>query len=219
MKLSLKEIKEQLKQMLLEMSVVKTDKGVLEYEGDELAVGTALTIVNDEDPDVKELANGEYVLEDGRTLIVESGELKEIVEAPEVEPVEVVEEPTEETEPEVVEEPTEEVEPEVVEEPTEEVEPEVVEEPTEEETPAEEEAEPEVVEEPTEEDTRIAELEAKIAELEALIAELTGNFKTLFSTVEKMSLAKPVTEEFENIKTTKKTGNSKLDKFLTKYGN
>ena len=208
MKLSLKEIKEQLKQMLLEMSVVKTDKGVLEYEGDELAVGTALTIVNDEDPEVKELANGEYVLEDGRTLIVESGELKEIVEAPEVEPVEVVEEPTEE-----------ETEPEVVEEPTEEVEPEVVEEPTEEETPAEEEAEPEVVEEPTEEDTRIAELEAKIAELEALIAELTGNFKTLFSTVEKMSLAKPVTEEFENIKTTKKTGNSKLDKFLTKYGN
>ena len=197
MKLSLKEIKEQLKQMLLEMSVVKTDKGVLEYEGEELAVGTVLTVVDEENPEVKEIANGEYVLEDGRTLVIAEGELKEIIEAPEVQPVEVVEEPTEE------ETPAEEVaEPEVVEEtPAEEV----VEEPT------EEEAEPEVAE-PSEVETKVAELEKKVAELEAKIAELVGSF-------EKMSLAKPVTEEFENVKTPKKTGNAKLDKFLSKYGN
>lgn len=194
---SLKEIKEELKQMLIGFSVVKTNEGVLEYEGEELAVGTVLTVVDEENPEVKEIANGEYVLEDGRTLVIAEGELKEIIEAPEVQPVEVVEEPTEE------ETPAEEVaEPEVVEEnPAEEV----VEEPTEEET------EPEVAE-PSEVETKVAELEKKVAELEAKIAELVGSF-------EKMSLAKPVTEEFENVKTPKKTGNAKLDKFLSKYGN
>lgn len=191
--MKLSEIKNELRKILMQFSVVKTDKAVLQYEGDELIVGTVVKIENEDG--TEEIPTGEYVMEDGRTLVVENGEVKEIVEAPEVEPVEVVEpetEPTEEvTEPEVVDEtPAEETT-----EPTEEVT-----EPTEEETPAEE-------AEPTELEKKITELEGKIAELEGKIAELVGRF-------EKMSIAKPAVEEFEQIKKVKKTGVSKIDRFL-----
>jgi hypothetical protein len=188
--MKLSEIKNELRKILMQFSVVKTDKAVLQYEGEELIVGTVVKIENEDG--TTEIPTGEYVMEDGRTLVVENGEVKEIIEAPEVEPVEVVEpeaEPTEEeTEPEVVEEtPTEET-----------VEPEA--------EPAEEETEPEQAE-PTELEKKVAELEGKIAELEGKIAELMGSF-------EKMSVAKPAVEEFEQIKTIKKTGISKVDKFL-----
>lgn len=184
--MKLSEIKNELRKILMQFSVVKTDKAVLQYEGDELIVGTVVKIENEDG--TEEIPTGEYVMEDGRTLVVENGEVKEIVEAPEVEPVEVVEpetEPTEEvTEPEVVDEtPAEETT-----------------EPTEDETPAEE-------AEPTELEKKIAELEGKIAELEGKIAELVGRF-------EKMSIAKPAVEEFEQIKKVKKTGVSKIDRFL-----
>ena len=188
--MKLSEIKNELRKILMQFSVVKTDKAVLQYEGEELIVGTVVKIENVDG--TTEIPTGEYVMEDGRTLVVENGEVKEIIEAPEVEPVEVVEpeaEPTEEeTEPEVVEEtPAEET-----------VEPEA--------EPAEEETEPEQAE-PTELEKKVAELEGKIAELEGKIAELMGSF-------EKMSVAKPAVEEFEQIKTIKKTGISKVDKFL-----
>lgn len=188
--MKLSEIKNELRKILMQFSVVKTDKAVLQYEGEELIVGTVVKIENEDG--TTEIPTGEYVMEDGRTLVVENGEVKEIIEAPEVEPVEVVEpeaEPTEEeTEPEVVEEtPAEET-----------VEPEA--------EPAEEETEPEQAE-PTELEKKVAELEGKIAELEGKIAELMGSF-------EKMSVAKPAVEEFEQIRTIKKTGISKVDKFL-----
>lgn len=188
--MKLSEIKNELRKILMQFSVVKTDKAVLQYEGEELIVGTVVKIENEDG--TTEIPTGEYVMEDGRTLVVENGEVKEIIEAPEVEPVEVVEpeaEPTEEIiEPEVVEEtPAEET-----------VEPEA--------EPAEEETEPEQAE-PTELEKKVAELEGKIAELEGKIAELMGSF-------EKMSVAKPAVEEFEQIKTIKKTGISKVDKFL-----
>lgn len=188
--MKLSEIKNELRKILMQFSVVKTDKAVLQYEGEELIVGTVVKIENEDG--TTEIPTGEYVMEDGRTLVVENGEVKEIIEAPEVEPVEVVEpeaEPTEEeTEPEVVEEtPAEET-----------VEPET--------EPAEEETEPEQAE-PTELEKKVTELEGKIAELEGKIAELMGSF-------EKMSVAKPAVEEFEQIKTIKKTGISKVDKFL-----
>ena len=191
--MKLSEIKNELRKILMQFSVVKTDKAVLQYEGDELIVGTVVKIENEDG--TEEIPTGEYVMEDGRTLVVENGEVKEIVEAPEVEPVEVVEpetEPTEEvTEPEVVDEtPAEEIAPEEVAEP----------EPTAEETPAEE-------AEPTELEKKITELEGKVAELEGKIAELVGRF-------EKMSIAKPAVEEFEQIKKVKKTGVSKIDRFL-----
>ena len=188
--MKLSEIKNELRKILMQFSVVKTDKAVLQYEGEELIVGTVVKIENEDG--TTEIPTGEYVMEDGRTLVVENGEVKEIIEAPEVEPVEVVEpeaEPTEEeTEPEVVEEtPAEET-----------VEPEA--------EAAEEETEPEQAE-PTELEKKVAELEGKIAELEGKIAELMGSF-------EKMSVAKPAVEEFEQIRTIKKTGISKVDKFL-----
>lgn len=186
----LKEIREELKQILMQFNVVKTNKGILEYSDEELIVGTVVKIENEDS--TTEIPTGEYVMEDGRTLVVENGEVKEIIEAPEVEPVEVVEPETEPTE--------EETEPEVVEETP-------AEEETEPETePAEEETEPEQAE-PTELEKKVAELEGKIAELEGKIAELMGSF-------EKMSAAKPAVEEFEQIKKIKKTGVEKVDRFL-----
>lgn len=191
--MKLSEIKNELRKMLLNFNVVKTNNGVLEYEGEEIIVGTVLTVVDAENPDVKELANGEFVMEDGRTLVIESGEVKEIIDAPEVQPVEVVE-PEVAPEEEVVEPEAEPTEPEVVE-------------------PEEEVVEPEVVE-PTELETKVADLETKVAELEKLIGELTGNYTTLYSTVEKMSLAKPAVEEFESVKKVNKTGDARIDRFL-----
>lgn len=187
--MKLADIKKELKKMLLNFSVVKTDKGVLEYEGEELEVGAVLTIVDESDSEVKEPANGEYILEDGRTLVVVDGELKEIVEPKEEEPSEE-EKPEEET---VVEEEikTEEEEPKVEEE--------VVE---------EEKTEEEIIEEsPTETETKIAELEGKVAELEGKIEELK-------EIIENLPMGKPAAEEFENLKKVQKTGIAKVDKFL-----
>lgn len=177
--MKLSEIKNELKKMLMQFSVVKTDKAVLTYDAEELAVGVGVKIENEDG--TFEIPTGDYVMEDGRTLVVENGEIKEIIEAPEVESIE------ETTEPE-----TEEVVEEAPEVETEEV-------------PALE--------------VRIAELEGKVAELEGLIAKLTVGAEEMLSAIEKMSLAKPITEEFENVKTVKKTGVAKVDKFLEKYGN
>jgi hypothetical protein len=200
MNLKLKAIKEELRKMLLEMSVVKTDNGVLQYEGDELKEGTVVKIVN-EDGTV-EIPTGEFTTEDYKKLIVENGTVKAIEEI-EIQPVEVVE-PAEEETTEPTAEPTEEI----VAEPTEEETTEPIEEPTE-----------DVVEEPKEEltalEVKVAELEAKIAELEA---KLTEGYGTLFSTIEKMSMAKPAAQEFESVKKMEKTGVAKIDNFLEKFG-
>lgn len=200
--MKLSQIKAELKKMLLQMSVVKTDKAVLSYEGEELTVETEVWI-EDEDGNRTEVENGEYLTEDGKTLVVEGGKVADILE------------PKEE---EVTEEPAEEVQPE------EEVAAE--EEQPEEEQPKEEEpaaTEEETAEPEAEEDTKVAELEAKIAELEAQladalakIAELTDTTEAMFSNIQKMSMAKPAAQEFENIKKQNKTGNAKLDKFLAR---
>lgn len=202
--MKLSEIKAELRKMLMTFSVVKTDKGVLQYEDEEMVVGTVVKIVMEDG--TEEIPTGEFVTEDNKKLIIENGEVKEIEEI-EVEPVEVVEEPTEE---EVVEEtPIE--EPIVEEEPV--TEEEVVEEPTEEAPVTEEEVD--VV--PALE-AKIAELEAQLAEALAKLAELTKKTDEVFSKMEKMSLAKPAMEEFENRKKLDKTGDSKLDKFMKNYG-
>lgn len=57
-----------------EAQTITTDKGVLSYEGD-LAVGTAVTIDGEPAPD------GEYVAEDGRTIVVAEGVVTEIRDA------------------------------------------------------------------------------------------------------------------------------------------
>lgn len=208
--MKLSEIKAELRKMLLQMSVIKTDNGVLQYDGEEYKEGTVVKKVNEDG--TEEIPSGEFVTEDNKKLTIENGEIKTIEEI-DVQPVEVVEpseeEPTEEpvAEEEKIEEPV--VEEPVVEEPV------VEEEPTEE--PAEEtepKAEEEVVDEVATLKEKIAELEGKLADALKKLEELAGNTDTILSKVEKMSLAKPIAEEMDAVKTPKKTGNSKLDKFL-----
>lgn len=134
-----------LKKALLQFAEVVTDKGTLTIDG-ELAVGVDV-YVGDE-----VAADGEYVLEDGRIVVVAEGKVSEIKEA---EPAE----PTEPAEPVANAEPTE-----PATEPTE---------PTE---PTTEPSAQAVINELTE---KVAELEAeliekenKITELEAKLAEL-----------------------------------------------
>ena len=186
--MKLSEIKAELKKMLLQFNMVKTDKGILIYETEELGEGTVVKIENEDG--TTEIPTGEYTTEDNKVLVIESGEIKEIKDV-EVQPVEVVETPEEITEP------AEEV-----------TEPEVVEE-----TPEEEVVEPEVVEEITE-PTEVEVLTEKIAVLETEIAALKAKIEELVSGFEKFSLAKPAVQEFEDVKKIKKTGFDKVDKFL-----
>lgn len=179
----------------VKMATVKTDKAVLEYDG-ELAEGTSVYVIDAETEERVAAADGEYMTEDNKVITVEGGKVVSIVEKEE----EPVEEPTEEP----VEEPTE--EPVAVEE--------VTEEPVEE--PAEEPKEEEV--EPSELEKKIVDLEEKVAELQKALEDMQKSIEEKFSMIEKMSAASPVAEEFEKTKTTKKTGNSKVDRFIERYG-
>ena len=82
-----------LKMALLQFAEVVTDKGTLTIDG-ELAVGVDVYVGDETAPD------GEYVLEDGRIVVVTEGKVSEIKEAEPVEPTEPAEpvanaEPTE----------------------------------------------------------------------------------------------------------------------------
>lgn len=198
MKLKLSQIKAELRKMLLEMSVIKTDKAVLSYEGEELKEGTQV-FIEDEEGNRTEVENGEYVAEDGTTYVVDGGKIAEIIEPKEEETAEA-----EET-----------VEPEQTEEVVEAED--VVEEVTEEDK-AEEVVEPEQTEETVEPDV-VAELEGRVAELEGKLNDALAKIEELVETIAKISVAKPIAEEFEQVKTIKKTGYSKVDKFMEKYGN
>ena len=86
-----------LKKALLQFAEVVTDKGTLTIDG-ELAVGVDVYIGDEV------AADGEYVLEDGRIVVVTEGKVSEIKEAEPAEPTEPAEpvanaEPTEPTEP------------------------------------------------------------------------------------------------------------------------
>lgn len=194
MKLKLSQIKAELRKMLLEMSVIKTDKAVLSYEGEELKEGTQV-FIEDEEGNRTEVENGEYVAEDGTTYVVDGGKIAEIIEPKEEE--------TAEAEETVEPEQTEEV-----------VEAEVVTD----ETKAEEVVEPEQTEETVEPDV-VAELEGRVAELEGKLNDALAKLEELVERIAKISVAKPIAEEFEQVKEVKKTGYSKVDKFMEKYGN
>lgn len=196
MNLKLKSIKEELRKLLVEMSVVKTDKAVLSYEGEELTVGTEVWI-EDEEGNRTEVENGEYLTEDGKTLVVDGGKVADILETKEEE---VTEEPAEETQPEE-EVAAEEAQPEE-EQPKED-------EPAEEAQPEEE--TPDTV---AALEAKVAELEAQLADALAKIAELTEKTEEVFSKFQNMSMAKPVAEEFESVKKIQKTGVAKVDRFL-----
>ena len=97
-----------LKMALLKFAEVTTDKGTLTIDG-ELAVGAEVFI--EVEGEVVPAADGEYVLEDGRIVVVAEGKVSEIKEAEPAEPTEPAEpvanaEPTEPAEPVANAEPT-----------------------------------------------------------------------------------------------------------------
>ena len=79
--MTLKEIKFSLKKVLANFGQVETDKGVLEFVGEELTVGSEVYINSEIAPD------GEYLTPDGKTIVVEAGLIKEIKEPVTEEPV------------------------------------------------------------------------------------------------------------------------------------
>lgn len=191
-------IKERLASLLIEVefATIKTDKAVLEYDGEEIAVGTKVYVVDEETTERVAAEDGQYTTEDNKVIEVANGEVISIEEK-EVEPTEEPKEVEPEAEPEVEgaeEEPKEGEEPK--EEPTEE--------------PKEEPKEDEI----TILKGRVAELEIVVAELIDIIEKMKVDTEEKFS---KISLAKPAEEEFEQV-TSKKTGDAKLDRFLEKYG-
>lgn len=182
-------IKTKLAKILLQFTSIKTDKGILEYDGEELATDVEIYIV-DENGERSKPEDGEYVTEDDKTIVVTDGKVTEIKEKEE--------EVTEET---------------VEEEVTEEMEETVEEEVTEEET----------VEEKVDE---LAELKAEIEALKSIVEELVNTVSAMNNTteerlskIEKMSASKTIEEEIELKRELKKTGNSKVDRFLERYGN
>ena len=198
-------IKTKLAKLLLQFATVKTDKAVLEYDGEELAVGTDV-FVTDENGERKSAEDGNYVTEDEKTIVVADGKVTEILEKEEeVEPTNDSEESNEET---PAEETTEEVT-------------------AEEETPAEEVAEEpkdEPAEEPKDElNERLTALEAKVEELIAIVEKLVDKSEAdnvaveeRLSKIEKMSAAKPIEKELELTKTSRKTGDAKMDARIAK---
>ena len=93
--------------LLTKLGEVKTDKAVLTYDGDgELEVGMEVFVETEANDTIEYVhpEDGEYVMEDGRTIVIKDGFVEEIKEK------EMVDEPaTEPTEPatENMEEPTE----------------------------------------------------------------------------------------------------------------
>ena len=137
-----------LKMALLKFSEVTTDKGTLTIDG-ELAVGAEVFI--EVEGEVVPAADGEYVLEDGRIVVVTEGKVSEIKEA---EPAEPTTEPTDEP----TDEPTQPAEPVANEEPNDTSAQAVINELT----AKVAELEAELIEK----ENKITELEAKLAELE-----------------------------------------------------
>lgn len=106
--------------LLTKLGEVKTDKAVLTYDGDgELEVGMEVFVETEADDTIEYMhpEDGEYLAEDGRTIVIKDGFVEEIKEA---EPMEPTTEPTEPTT-ENMAEPTEPMEPTT--EPTEPAEP------------------------------------------------------------------------------------------------
>ena len=185
----LEQIKLKLAKILLQFTSVKTDKGILEYDAEELAVDVEVFIV-DENGERSTPENGEYVTEDDKVIVVADGKVVEIKEKEEP-----IEEPTEEVVEEELEEPITE---EVVEEPVEVVE--------------------EVVDEMAELRAEIESLKSIVEELVNTVSAMNNTTEARLSKIEKMSAGKTIEEEIELSKKFNKTGNAKVDRFLERYG-
>ena len=93
----IQKIKLTLQKLLLQFGEMSTDKGLLEYTGEELVVGAEVFIDGNPAPD------GEYKIAEGKVIVVADGKVAEIKEPapepepePEPKPEEVVEAATEE---------------------------------------------------------------------------------------------------------------------------
>ena len=75
----LEKIKAELAKLLIKYSVVKTDKAVLEYDGEDLVAGMDIFITNEEGEKVP-AEDGEYVTEDNKTITVKDGKVESIVD-------------------------------------------------------------------------------------------------------------------------------------------
>lgn len=102
----LEKIKAELAKLLIKYSVVKTDKAVLEYDGEELVAGMDVYVTDEEGSKVL-AEDGEYVTEDNKTITVKDGKVESIVDP--VAEVDAEEEEKKEDEP--MEEPNKEEEP------------------------------------------------------------------------------------------------------------
>lgn len=84
--------------LLTKLGEVKTDKAVLTYDGDgELEVGMEVFVETEADDNIEYVhpEDGEYVMEDGRTIVIKAGIVEEIKEKEAEEPAEMpAEEPT-----------------------------------------------------------------------------------------------------------------------------
>ena len=191
----LEKIKAELAKLLIKNSVVKTDKAVLEYEGEDLVAGMDV-VVTDEDGNKVPAEDGEYVTEDNKVITVKDGKVESIVDkAADVEAAEEDEKPKDEP----MEEPAKEEEP-----------------AKDDETKEDEEVNLEDV------NTAIDELRKEVDELykivDSLLQKVGENRDEADERLKKLeckSLAKPASEEFEAIGRLQKTGNKKLDKFLS----
>lgn len=174
----LEKIKAELAKLLIKYSVVKTNNGILNYEGEDLVAGMDVYIENEEGEKIA-AADGEYITEDNKVITVKDGKVESIVDP--VAEVDAVEEEPKETEP--TEEPKE--------------------------------TEPTEIEKIREEINELYKLVDSILEK---IGESRKEADERFSKIEQMSIAKPAAEEFEQLTSTKTTGDKKLDKFLSNYG-
>jgi hypothetical protein len=99
----LETIKAKLAAILAQFSVVKTDKAVLEYDGEDLVAGMAVYVTNEEG-ERKPAEDGEYVTEDSKVIVVKNGEVESITDP--VAEIDAEEEPKPEDAPEGTEEKT-----------------------------------------------------------------------------------------------------------------
>ena len=72
-------LKEKIKALLMQYAAVSTDKGNLIYNTDMLEVGSEV-FVEDENGENVPAADGDYILEDGRAVVVAEGKVTEIKE-------------------------------------------------------------------------------------------------------------------------------------------
>lgn len=190
----LEKIKAELAKLLTKYSVVKTDKAILEYDGEDLVAGMDV-YVTDEEGNKVPAEDGEYTTEDNKTIVVKDGKVESIIDK--AADVEAAEDEKKEDKP-IVEEPAKEEEP----------------------MPEDDKKDEEVNLEDV--NTAIDELRKEVDELykivDSLLKKVGENRDEADERLKKLeckSVAKPAYEEFEAISRLQKTGNKKLDKFLS----